>query len=134
MKNLMESSEISLIQKALSLDYYRDDNRDIFQNILRKIKPFKKNPIEDDISLDLLEKLIYTYECKYAIMVNYICPVYLKGERRMYSVTVKNTETKDLYPTIFASTIYESFCKIALFYYCEISVKGKVNLKEWDKK
>ena len=134
MKSMIKTSETSALQKALGKDYYKGDNKDVFQNLLRNIKPFKNIDGDKEIELDLLEKLVYTYECKYAIMVNYICPVYLKDERRMYSITVRNTDTKELYPVIYASSIYESFVKICLFYYLEISVKENVGLKEWEKK
>lgn len=134
MKSIIKTSETSVLQKALNQDYYKGNNKDVFQNLLRKIKPFKNIDRDQEIELELLEKLVYTYECKYAIMVNYICPVYLKGEKRMYSITVKNTVTKELYPVIFASSIYESFVKICLFYFLEISVNENVGLKEWDKK
>lgn len=134
MKNIIKTFEMSAIQKAIGQDYYKGDNKDIFQNLLRKIKPFKNIDKGQEIELELLEKLVYTYECKYAIMVNYICPVYLKNERRMYSITVRNTTTKELYPVLYASSIYESFVKICLFYFLEISVKETVGLKEWEKK
>ena len=134
MKSIIKTSETSVLQKALNQDYYKGNNKDVFQNLLRKIKPFKNIDRDQEIELELLEKLVYNYECKYAIMVNYICPVYLKNERRMYAITVRNTTTKELYPTLYASSIYESFVKICLFYFLEISINENVGLKEWDKK
>ena len=70
MKSIIKTSETSVLQKALNKDYYKDNNKDVFQNLLRKIKPFKNIDRDQEIELELLEKLVYTYECKYAIMVN----------------------------------------------------------------
>lgn len=125
----MKTSEI------LGKDYY-DGNEKIFQKALRKIKPFKNISMDENISMELLEKLVSRYEHKYAIMINYITPVYLPKERTMYSVDFRGTEggsRLSMYPHIFASTIYELFVKISLFYYMEISVKNKIPLKDWSK-
>lgn len=119
----MTTSEI------LHLDYYENEN--IFQKALRKIKPLSKYSLEENIPLDILEKLVSTYEYKYAIMINYICPVYIPGERRMYSVTIKNTEKNETY-YIHSSSIYEAFCKISILYYSE--VKNGLGLKDWKDK
>jgi len=121
-------------EEALRLDYYKEGNREEFQKLLREVKPFAKIPADREVPLELLEKLIWKYECKYSLMLNYICPVYLPNEKRMYSVTVRNTDTKELYPTVYASSVYEAFCKAALFYYNEITLKGAVGLKDWSRK
>ena len=120
--------------EALRLDYYKEGCGEGFQRLLRGIRPFAKIPLDQDVPLELLEKLIWKYECKYSLMLNYICPVYLPNERRMYSVTVRYTDTKELYPTIYASSMYEAFCKAALFYYSEITLKKAVGLKDWSRK
>lgn len=126
----MKTSEI------LGMDYYREGNEKIFQKALRKIKPFRNIPMDENISMDFLEKLVSRYEHKYAIMINYITPVYLPKERCMYSVDFRGTEggsRLSIYPHIFSSTIYELYVKIALFYYNEITVKNKIPLKDWSK-
>lgn len=121
-------------EELLNLDYYKGVNSVIFQKALRQIKSFQSLEEEKIVSLELLEKLIYTYECKYAIMINYICPVFIPDERRMFSATIRNTDTKELYPTIYGSSIYELFTKICIFYYWLCSKKKSVGLKDWSKK
>ena len=123
------------VSEILNMDYYEDGNCEIFQNKLKEIKPFRNYGAEQ-ISLEMLEKLIYKYECKYSIMINYICPIYIPDERKMYSVTFRCTDKSVIkkFPVVYGSTIYETFCKIALFYYDEITIKGNIGLKDWEKK
>ena len=123
----MKTSEL------LNMDYYADNNRDIFQKVLRKIKPFEKYSMDKDIAFDLLEKYIYKAECKYDIMINYICPVYIPNERLMYSATIRKPSNKNIYQTIHASSIYELFCKISIFYCSEIK-NNHIGLKDWSRK
>ena len=120
----MTTSEI------LNLDYYKGKNENIFQKALRKIKPFKNIPLDENIDLELLEKLVATYEYKYAFMINYICPVYIPGERRMYSATIRNTNTKEISDMVFASSLYELYCKICILYYSKV-ING-FELKNWN--
>lgn len=135
-KNAIKQSEISMVSQLLNKDYYKDNNDEVFQNVLRKIKPFKNIPKDEEISLELLEKLIYKYECKYDIMINYICPTYIPDERRMYSVTFRNTNKKVIkeFTRVYGSTIYELYIKIALFYYLEITLEQNITLKDWGKR
>lgn len=121
------------IHKLLNTDYYKGVNSIEFQKALRKIKPFAKHSMDEIIPLSDLEKLVAVYEYKYSVQVDYIHPVFLKGEKRMYSVVIRNTDTKDLYPTIFSSSIYEAFVKVSLFYYNIITEKQEVGLKDWSK-
>ena len=117
------------------MDYYKDGNCEIFQNKLKEIKPFRKYNAKE-IPLGLLEKLAYKYECKYAIMINYICPVFIPEERLMYSVTFRNTnkDVRKIFPVLYGSSLYELFCKICLFYYDEITIKENIDLKNWEEK
>lgn len=122
--------EISKITNLINSKY--EDCEEIFQDMLKRIKPFKN--IKGNVPIELLEKLIYKYELKYAIMVNYICPVFTKDVVPMYSVSIRDTETKELLPTIYGTSIYETLCKICLYYYMEITIKGNIGLKDWSKK
>lgn len=126
----IKKSEISLITKLLNSKY--EDDEEIFQNVLKKIKPFKN--IKGNIPIEMLEKLIYKYEIKYNVMIVYICPVFIKDSVPMYSVKIKDVKTKEYFPTIYGSSMYETLCKICLLYYMEIGVKNHIGLKDWSKK
>lgn len=125
------SPEISRIVKLLNSKY--EDCGEIFQEALKQIKPFRKLD-KKRIPLSMLEKLIYTYELKYAVMINYICPVFNPEVPLMYSVTIRETKEKKLIQSIYGTSIYETMCKIALFYYMEITLKGTIGLKDWTKR
>ena len=71
-KNTDKNSEISKITKLLNTRY--EECPEIFQKMLKRIKPFKN--VDGDIPIELLEKLIYKYEIKYAVMVDFICPIF----------------------------------------------------------
>lgn len=130
MKNKKINPEISSITNLLNSKY--DGNEEIFQEELKNIKPFRN--IKNDVPLSMLEKLIYKYELKYAIMVNYICPVFIPDNEPMFSATIRDTKTKKLLPTIYGGTIYELFCKICLYYYLKTTITKEIGLKEWNKK
>ncbi|MBO7695409.1 MAG: hypothetical protein J6T10_22520 [Methanobrevibacter sp.] len=122
----MKTSEI------LNMDYYKDNNKNIFQKALRKIKPFER--YEDDIPFDMLEKYVSKVEYKYSIMINYITPVYIPGERNMYSATIRDTEESKCYDiAIFASSFYELYVKISIYYFSKIKNNSLV-LKDWNKR
>lgn len=111
-----------------------DQNKDIFQTVLRKIKPLNNYPVNEDIPIELLEKLIATYEYKYSVQLDYIHPLFMPNEARMYSAVVRNTDSRELYPTVYANSLYEVLCKVCILYYSEISMKHSVGLKDWSKR
>lgn len=128
--NSLISSEISFITKLLNMKY--DDNDEIFQKGLKKIKPFKK--VNGDVPIELLEKLIYKYEMKYSVMIDYICPIFMFEAEPMYSVKVRNTDTREFLPSVYGTSIYETLCKVCLLYYMEITLKENIGLKDWSKR
>lgn len=124
------NSEISRITKLLNSKYEVYD--EIFQKQLKRIKPFKN--VDGDIPIELLEKLIYKYEIKYAVMVDYICPIFTPEADPLYYVKIRNTDIREFLPPVYGTSIYETMCKICLMYYMEISLKGNIGLKDWSKK
>lgn len=130
MANKLINSEISLITKLLNSKY--EDDEEIFQNALKKIKPFKK--VNGNIPIELLEKLIFKYEMKYAVMIDYICPIFMFDAEPMYSVKIRETETREFLPSVYGTSIYEVLSKVCLTYYMEITLKDSIGLKDWSKR
>lgn len=122
--------EISKIVKLLNSKYY--ENKEIFQEELKNIKPFKK--VNGNVPIEMLEKLIYKYEMKYAIMIDYICPTFMLYAEPLYSVKIRLTDTRTFLPSVYGTSIYEVLCKVCLVYYMEITLKGNVGLKDWSKR
>ena len=81
-----------------------------------------------------MEKLIAVYEYKYSVQLDYIHPLFFPDRDRMYSAVIRNTDTREFYPTLYASYMYEMLCKVCIFYYSEVSMKKAVGLKDWTRR
>lgn len=116
--------------EILNLDYTQDENKVIIQKALRRIKPFQDIPLKEKIDLLKLEILVGKYERKYNLMINYICPTFIPGERNIYCATIKMKDSTKIIEYIYATEIYELFAKISIyFFYCV--EKGKVKKIDW---
>lgn len=122
--------------EILNLDYTVDENKTIIQKALRRIKPLQDMPINKDIPLLTLEVLVGKYERKYNLMINYICPTFIPGERNMYCATIKKKDSQEMLKYIHATEMYELFAKICIyFFYCVNKEKVKpINWEELKKK
>ena len=121
----MTTSEI------LDLDYSDEVGKELIQKALRKIKPLSKFDIEEEIPLDVLEKLISKYQHKYCLMINYITPTFVPEERNMYCATCKRTDTLEYIGNVYSSTIYELFAKLSIKFYYETQ-KGNIPTQDWE--
>lgn len=122
--------------ELLGLDYTIEENKKLIQKALRRIKPFKDKPLNEDIPLLTLELLVGKYERKYNLMINYICPTFVTGERNLYCATIKKKDETGILEFIYATELYELFAKISIyFFYCVSKEKVKpVDWKEFKKK
>lgn len=103
-------------KEIIELDYYSNNNDKIFQKCLKKIKPFEN---EEEINLELLEKYVGLVCRKYDFQIDYINPMYIKGEKRnLYSCNVRNSRRADI-AEIYACSIYELFVKLSILFYSE---------------
>ena len=118
----MKTSEI------LNLKY--DENKETFQKILHKIKPFEN--VEGNIPFEMLEKLISKYCRKYTIMPVYITPTYIPDEDNIYNVTLRNTGTMQDTHFIYAISMYELFAKMSIKIYSMVK-NNEVEVQDWDK-
>lgn len=108
----MKTSEI------LNLDCTKEENKKIIQKALRKIKPFSHIPLETEIPLVMLEILISKYQNKYGLKINYINPVFKKGELNVFSTRVINKDGVFM-KNIYGNTIYELFSKLCIYFFCK---------------
>lgn len=105
-------------KEIIELDYYSNNNDKIFQKCLKKIKPFENE--ENEVSFDLLEKYVGLVCRKYGFQIDYINPMYIKGEKRnLYSCNTRNAR-KAVIAEIYACSIYELFVKLSILFYSEI--------------
>lgn len=122
--------------ELLGLDYTVEENKRLIQKALRRIKPFEDKPLNEDIPLLTLETLVGKYERKYNLMINYICPTFVPGERNLYCATIKKKDETGILEFIYATELYELFAKISIyFFYCVNKEKVKpIDWKEFKKK
>ena len=95
--------------ELLGLDYTIEENKKLIQKALRRIKPFEDKPLNEDIPLLTLELLVGKYERKYNLMINYICPTFVPGERNLYCATIKKKDETGILEFIYATELYELF-------------------------
>lgn len=120
------------VKEVLNLNYSNPQDKDIMQKKLRGIKPFRNIPVNVEIPLESLEKYISLVQRKYALQVDYICPVFIPEELNLYSVTVRNTASNEYLTYIYGKTIYEVFVKISILYYALTKGDKQFPLADWE--
>jgi len=116
-------------KEIIGLNYYSENNSDIIQKHLKVIKPFCA--VEKEVPLDLMEKYVGLIQRKYALQVDYICPIFVPGEDNVYSATVRRTDTNKYLTYIYGKTIYEVFCKICILYHA-VTYNKSFPLADWE--
>lgn len=120
------------VKEILNLNYSEPQNKDIIQKKMRGIKPFRDIPSNIEIPLEKLEKYIGLVQRKYALQIDYICPVFIPEENNLYSATVRNTASNEYYTYIYGKSIYEVFAKISILYYALLKNNENFPLADWE--
>lgn len=120
------------VKEILNLNYSESQNKDIIQKKMRGIKPFRDIPSNIEIPLEKLEKYIGLVQRKYALQIDYICPVFIPEENNLYSATVRNTASNEYYTYIYGKSIYEVFAKISILYYALLKSNENFPLADWE--
>ena len=120
------------VKEILNLDYSNPQNKDIMQKKMRGIKPFRDIPVNEEIPIEMLEKYVGLVQRKYALQIDYICPVYVPEENNLYSATIRNTASNEYYTYIYGKTIYEVFVKISILYYALTKSGKEFPLADWE--
>lgn len=105
-----------------------DDDKNLFQKCLHKIKPFKS--VDGNVSLEMMEKYISLVQRKYALQIDYICPTFIPGEENLYSVTVRDTNRKEYLSYIYGASIYEVYVKVCILYFAVLN-GNEFPLADW---
>jgi hypothetical protein len=120
----MEIGKVAKIEHILNLDYSDQQGRQAIDKTLRKIKPFKKYPMDVQIPLKKLEKLVYMLVNKYEITPQWINLAYDDSIKCLYSVSVKTTYNHVWLGRVYAMSIYELFVKLCIKLWAEIKSKN----------
>ena len=119
-------------QELLDLDYDVEENKTLIQKALRKIKPLQKYEMGEEIPLLTLEILVGKYVRKYCLMVNYLTPTFIPGERNVYCASIKRTDSLQYLENVYGTTLYEVFAKLCIKFYYEVEKKN-IPVQDWDK-
>lgn len=115
--------------EILNLDFNKEENVDIMQKVLKKIKPFSK--IEGKVEIEMLERFIQKMSKKYHIMIQWITPTFTDKIDIMYSASFKRTDNHSWLGNVYGKSIYELYTKIAVKMYTDIKTLD-IPEKDWD--
>lgn len=120
----MEVEKVAKIEHILNLDYSDQQGRQAIDKTLRMIKPFRKYPMDAQVPLEKLEKLVYMLVNKYEITPQWINLTYDASIKCLYSVSVKTTYNHVWLGRVYAMSIYELFIKLCIKLWAEIKSKN----------
>ncbi len=81
------------------------------QKALRKVKPFAKYPIDEEIEFDKLEKAILIYCKKYNMNLSF----YFLGER--FHGYIESFKSHKTIVAVYGYSMYELYCKLVIAMY-----------------
>ena len=119
-------------EQILNLDYRKEENREIIQKVLRKIKPLSKYSDEINIPIEAIEKLVRVMVQKYEITPQWMTMSYFEPILGIYSISVKTTTDHKWLGTVYGMCLYEVFAKLAIKMYADIR-SGNIPVKTMTK-
>ena len=114
-------------EQILNLDYRKEENQEIIQKVLRKIKPLSKYS-DEFVPLEAIEKLICVLCQKYEIIPQWMTMSYFEPTFGIYSISVKTTIEHEWLGTVYGMCLYEVFAKLAIKMYSEVK-SGKIPIR-----
>lgn len=109
-------------EQILNLDYRKEENKEIIQKVLRKIKPLSKYSDEIDVPIEAIEKLVRVLVQKYEITPQWMTMSYFEPILGLYSIGVKTTTDHKWLGTVYGMCLYEVFAKLAIKMYSEVKL------------
>lgn len=119
-------------EQILNLDYRKEENREIIQKVLRKIKPLSKYSDEINVPIEAIEKLVRVMVQKYEITPQWMSMSYFEPVLGIYSISVKTTTDHRWLGTVYGMCLYEVFAKLAIKMYADIK-SGNIPVKTMTK-
>ena len=104
------------LKEVVEGDFRYNNMEDEAQKWLLKIPALKKRTQEGKrIKFTDLEQFIIQMQKKYPITMQWINLTLIDGEKPWYSVSIKDKKTGKWLKTIYGLTMYELYCKVALY-------------------
>lgn len=114
-------------EDILNLDYRKEENQEIIQKVLKKIKPLSRYT-DVEVPLEMIEKFIGAMCKKYEVTPQWMRMTYEEPMMSIYSIGVKTTDDHKWLGDVYGMCLYEAFAKLAIKIYSEIK-KGNVRVK-----
>lgn len=104
------------LNEVIEGDFRYSDYKEEAQRWLKKIDVLgKRTPEGKDVKLEDIEKLIIKLQKKYGHSMQWITLTILENEIPWYSVSIRDHGSKEWVKTLYGLSIYELYCKVALF-------------------
>ena len=104
------------LSEVIGGNFQYDDYEEETQKWLLKIEPLRKRtPEGEKVKLEDIEQLIIKLQKKYGHTMQWISLTMIDKEIPWYSVSIRDGNTKEWAKTLYGLTIYELYCKVALF-------------------
>ena len=107
-------------EQILNLDFRKEENKEIIQKVLRKIKPLSKYPEGEEIPLEKIEKVVSVLTNKYEITPQWMSMSYRSNGWGIYSIAIKTTTDHKWLGNVYGMCLYEIFAKLAIKMYAEV--------------
>ncbi len=111
-------------EQILNLDYRKEENQEIIQKVLRKIKPLSKYSEEEQVPIESLERTISVLTNKYEIQPQWITCSYRDTVLGIYSCGIKTSDTHKWLGTVYGMCVYELLAKMTIKMYSEIKTNN----------
>lgn len=105
------------MKNIIELDCRISKNKEIIQNELRKIKPFMKCSIEQDIELEKLEKCIRILCRNYDLFPKVFCDCISSDDGIIWSFSLVDNKNLNEIAKCYGITLYEVMCKAVIMSY-----------------
>ena len=118
-------------EQILNLDFRKEENQEIIQKVLRKIKPLSKYS-DEVVPIEAIEKLVRILVQKYEITPQWMTMSFFEKTHIIYSIGIKTTNDHKWVGTVYGSCLYEVFAKLAIKMYSEVR-SGNIPVKTMTK-
>ena len=109
------------VRDILQLDYKEEENKEVIQNMLKKIKPFSKYE-DEDVEISKIEKFIGVATKKYDLYVRDImfASIVTDNNEILYNLHLYRESDLQIICEIYGCELYELMAKTAIYIYALI--------------
>ncbi len=108
-------------KEIINLDCRFEENKEIIQKVLRKIKPLSKYSDEYDIPFEAIEKVITVMCKKYKMRLKHVSPdMWSNDSYTIWGAMLLSEVDYKVIDMVYGISLYEVFAKSAIRLYTEV--------------